>query len=281
MTLPTKLLWLDMETTGLEPMKHEILEVAAFVADFKEPLSVPAQDNRWVVRHVYKTNWDDVSSEVKQIHVKSGLIGDCMLTGVPVSAMEDDLIMLLNDTPGSLKATLPDAGSVVLAGNSLTLDRGFIRRYMMKLEKYLHYRMYDVSSMRTICYSLGMPELPKHDGNHRGKQDVIDSVNLALTLCAWLKVDVPGHVSGIAFRDRRSVDHFAGVMKAKLAANQHKDGWDQSAVEDLMKRLKEETAELVAAIKASATPDLVARECADVANFCMMVSEQYARYHDE
>jgi NTP pyrophosphatase (non-canonical NTP hydrolase) len=74
-------------------------------------------------------------------------------------------------------------------------------------------------------------------------------------------------------------------MHTKLTANMHKGGranWQQTQVHDLFSRLDEEVAELQ---EAKWSPERVhnfakyaeaiANECADVANFAMMISDWY------
>lgn len=76
---------------------------------------------------------------------------------------------------------------------------------------------------------------------------------------------------------RDSVRLFAGVMEEMLQKNDHKGGWETMTVDSLMGRLIEECCELEDAIDNGEAMENVAHEAADVANFCMMVAENYAR----
>jgi NTP pyrophosphatase (non-canonical NTP hydrolase) len=73
-----------------------------------------------------------------------------------------------------------------------------------------------------------------------------------------------------------SVDRFANAMRKELDANSHKRGWEECEVGYLRTRLHQEVAELMRAIDGSESPERVLSECADVANFAMMISERYA-----
>jgi len=79
---------------------------------------------------------------------------------------------------------------------------------------------------------------------------------------------------------RPQVAAFAQAMERKLRANDHKGGWDDEDPEWLMDRLKEEVAELEAAITTRDGGPLSGRaqrrtrsEASDVANFAMMISD--------
>ena len=83
---------------------------------------------------------------------------------------------------------------------------------------------------------------------------------------------------------RRCVLRFAVEMERKLRANDHKGGWDDDEVEDLLARIPEETAELERALERyysvhTQGPDEVVGEAADVANFAMMVADRIGPSH--
>jgi len=70
---------------------------------------------------------------------------------------------------------------------------------------------------------------------------------------------------------------FVGVMLAKLGENAWKSPWSKSSVKWLRNRLRQEVAELGRAIRNGDTAEAVAREAADVANFAMMIADNYRR----
>lgn len=77
----------------------------------------------------------------------------------------------------------------------------------------------------------------------------------------------------MSFEFESTLEQFMQVMRDKLNENQHKPRWDGDTIEWLMMRLKEETQELVEAIDFNEPPRNVARECADIANFAMMIAD--------
>lgn len=75
-------------------------------------------------------------------------------------------------------------------------------------------------------------------------------------------------------RIRASVRKFSELMETKLKLNDHKGGWGGCDVRWLLKRLREETGEIETAML-KGDPKSVALECVDVANFAMMLSENF------
>lgn len=71
---------------------------------------------------------------------------------------------------------------------------------------------------------------------------------------------------------RDVVRAFAIEMERQLQANDHKGGWGDEDRHWLLERLREEVAELTAAIK-ERTPSAIVQEAADVANFAMMIAD--------
>ncbi|WP_260866687.1 hypothetical protein [Bacillus pumilus] len=76
---------------------------------------------------------------------------------------------------------------------------------------------------------------------------------------------------------REEVARFSELMEDKLKANDHKGGWDECSIDFLTYRLREEQAELFEALRlyhrfpSNDTRKRVEDECADVANFSMMI----------
>lgn len=77
-----------------------------------------------------------------------------------------------------------------------------------------------------------------------------------------------------------TVRWFRGRMVQKLRANDHKRGWEDDGYEDLLLRLREETAELARAIRKNRPPATIIKEAADVANFAMMIADNARRENE-
>jgi len=74
---------------------------------------------------------------------------------------------------------------------------------------------------------------------------------------------------------RNKVLDFATVMQGKLDDNKHKGGWSKCSQSYLVRRLDEEVTEIKHAIGENYDTEDIIKECADVANFAMMIADRY------
>jgi oligoribonuclease len=166
-TIPTKLIWMDLEMTGLDPDKDVILEVAVEITDFqfKTVASYEARvrggNQQTVVNRMqanvwwkeYPANRDDFLAKLDEAK--------------PLGVVEEELIELVNQQFGSEPA--------ILAGNSIHNDRGFIRKWWPALDLKLHYRMLDVSSIKVLMQGRYGVVYEKQD-LHRAFDDIQASI---------------------------------------------------------------------------------------------------------
>lgn len=139
--IPTKLLWIDLEMTGLDPTKDVILEVAAEITDFDlktiANYEARVKQSKKVVLDRMQANiwWRDYPANRDEFVQK-------LDEGKSISEVEQDLISLIEQHFADELA--------ILAGNSIYNDRKFISQAMPSLELKLHYRMLDVSSWKVL-----------------------------------------------------------------------------------------------------------------------------------
>src|SRR5882724_6736749 len=132
------LVWIDLEMTGLDPTVDVILQAALVIttADL-EPLDEVAVDVGQPAESLAR-----MSPFVRDMHTRTGLVDRVLRSTVEVAEVERRLLQCIG-------AWCPSPAT--LCGNSIWNDRRFIARYMPALERYLHYRVVDVSSVKVLA----------------------------------------------------------------------------------------------------------------------------------
>src|ERR671918_1790076 len=160
---------MDLEMTGLDPVRNVIVEIAALVPD--DDLEIVAEGPDIVV-HQPAEALAAMEDIVREMHTKSGLL----------PAIEASTVSLADAGAATLdfiKAHVPAPRSVPLSGNSIGTDRRFPARYLPEIESYLHYPSVDVSTLQELALRWA-PEVvesaPKKDSTHRALDDIRESV---------------------------------------------------------------------------------------------------------
>jgi oligoribonuclease len=197
---PARLIWCDIETSGLDPHKDVILEIAWKLTSFEFPWEPRQEDAACVdavVDVVTSGELRRCSPEVEKMHRASGLWGALeRREGTKLELLENDLLILSSDWPGAVPK--PDASPeerkqerdarVMIAGSSAHFDLGFLRVHMPRFAKRLSHRVFDVSATRAFCRSLGMPR-SESDGKepaHRAIADLEASIQIGRDCAAWM-----------------------------------------------------------------------------------------------
>lgn len=164
----TRLLWLDLEMSGLSPEKDLILEVAAIVTDwkFKELATYEGviKNSSLVLKKRFAANaafWDENTNS------RDALIQQNK-TGKPLAEIEDEVLKFIEK---NFKANIP----VILAGNSVHIDRRFIVKNWPRFDARLHYRMLDVSAWKVVFENKYRMKFIKAD-EHRALDDIRGSI---------------------------------------------------------------------------------------------------------
>lgn len=165
-TIPTKLLWIDLEMTGLDPINDVLLEVAAEVTDFglKTMGSFEArirQNRETVVNRMQANIWWREFPENRDDFLHK------LDEGKTLAEVEQSLVAYVEEFFGDEPA--------VLAGNSIHNDRNFIKQWMPALDLKLHYRMLDVSAWKVLMQGKFGVEFEKNN-SHRAFDDIQASI---------------------------------------------------------------------------------------------------------
>lgn len=160
---PTKLLWVDLEMTGLDMNNDVILEVAAEVTDFDFKTLASYEAIVFQPDEVL----DNANEWAKNQHAMSGLTERVRTQGRP----EQDVI---HELVGFIRAQFGDEPAI-LAGNSIHNDRSFIKHWWPEVDALLHYRMLDVTTLKIIMQGKYGIEFEKKE-THRAFDDIQASI---------------------------------------------------------------------------------------------------------
>lgn len=170
-----KLLWIDLEMTGLEPEKDRILEVAAIATGWDlEPIAeyqaVVRQEPSLLEARMVGEFWDkNKASHDSLVAQNAG--------GKDEKTAEDELVEFMSKYFGD---------EIILAGNSIHQDRKFIDREMPRVAEKLHYRMLDVSAWKVYFEGALGKKFIKPE-NHRAFDDIKGSMDELKYYLGFLK----------------------------------------------------------------------------------------------
>ena len=169
MTKKAKILWMDLEMTGLDPIEDRILEVAVIATDweFNELATYEAAVKvgpRLLERRmqVGKDFWD------ANPEARDGLISQNLEAGRNGRTVENELLAFLDE---HFEAGVP----VLLAGNSIHQDRRFVINEWPRLDARLHYRMLDVTAWKVVMEGKFKKKFAKPE-EHRALGDIRGSI---------------------------------------------------------------------------------------------------------
>lgn len=170
-----KLLWIDLEMTGLEPEKDRILEVAAIATDMDlneiaTYEAVVKVDDKLIKERMVGEFWERNKESYDALVSQNE-------NGRPAKEVEKELLEFLDKNFGK---------EIYLAGNSIHQDRKFIEREMPELNKRLHYRMLDVSAWKIYFENALDKKFTKRDA-HRALDDINGSIEELKWYLTFLK----------------------------------------------------------------------------------------------
>ena len=161
-----KLLWIDLEMTGLDPIEDRILEIAMIATDwdFKEIARYEAvkkvgpllMDKRMVGEF-----WDKFPAVREQLVAQN-------VDGKNGRTVENEILEFIDKY-------FDEDERVLLAGNSIHQDWKFIANEWPRLNTRLHYRMLDVSAWKVVFEGKYKKKFAKPEA-HRALEDIKGSI---------------------------------------------------------------------------------------------------------
>lgn len=160
-----KLLWVDLEMTGLDPEKDRILELAAIATDWKletlgEMTAVVKVSEALMKKRMVGEFWETNAASRDALMVQNK-------SGKSAKEVERELLQFIDEHFGD---------EVILAGNSIHQDRKFIDREWPEVAKRLHYRMLDVSAWKVYFEGARHEKFMKKEA-HRALDDILGSID--------------------------------------------------------------------------------------------------------
>jgi oligoribonuclease len=181
-----RLVWIDCEMTGLDPTIDELVEIAVVVTDYE---LVPLDPGFQIVIAPDQSALANMNDFVTTMHEKSGLLEE-IPHGVSVAEAEFQVLEYI-------QRFVPE-GRAPLAGNTIGTDRMFIAKYMPRVDRWLHYRSVDVSSIKVLAqrwYPRSYIHAPAKDGGHRALADILESIRELAYYRSAVFVPEPGPTS--------------------------------------------------------------------------------------
>ena len=162
-----RLIWIDLEMTGLDTNGDSILEIATVVTDSQ--LQVLAEGPELAIAHPLAA-LEAMDEWNRNQHRKSGLWQRVLDSDVTIAQAEARTVAFLNQW-------VPARASP-MCGNSICQDRRFMHRLMPRLEQYFHYRNLDVSTLKELARRWAPDVLAgvSKQAAHTALSDVHDSI---------------------------------------------------------------------------------------------------------
>jgi oligoribonuclease len=162
-----RLIWIDLEMTGLNPDRDSILEIATLITDAQ--LNEIAVGPVYAIRHA-ESELQAMDDWNREHHGASGLWQRVLDSTTGMAVAEQGTLDFMG--------CWSEPGTSPMCGNSICQDRRFLFRLMPRLEAYFHYRNLDVSTVKELAARWAPAIMPgfKKQSRHEALSDIRESV---------------------------------------------------------------------------------------------------------
>jgi oligoribonuclease len=164
------IIWIDLEMTGLNDKKDQIIEIAVIVTDGQLSKQKEGPSLEIYCSDELLNGMDEWCSTH---HGQSGLTQKCRQSKITLEEAEKQVLEFLE------KDCKLKKGEAVLGGNSIYNDKIFLSKDMPNLNNFIHYRLIDVSSLKCLCqrwYPSIYANAPPKKESHRALDDIKESI---------------------------------------------------------------------------------------------------------
>lgn len=160
------LLWTDCEMTGLNFKTDKLLEIACILTKIDNIDKVLFQYHSYFKQN--KKNTDKMNNICKNMHTNSGLINKVLSSKATYKKVENEILNLI-------VSHVPTDEKIYIAGNSVYTDLVFIKNSLPILFQRIHYRIFDISTLKLIANTKNIPSFKK-EKKHEASSDIHESI---------------------------------------------------------------------------------------------------------
>ncbi len=160
------LIWIDLETTGLDLKEDKIIEIAILVTDTN--LKILDEEGYVGFVKISQKDIELMNKKVFKMHSRNGVIENCVKSEFTLEEIDRESVKYLrqfvkeNESP--------------LCGNNIFFDRAFIDFNMSLLSNFLHYRNIDVTTVKQLSQIWKNDIYDKDDSTHEALDDIRASI---------------------------------------------------------------------------------------------------------
>jgi oligoribonuclease len=171
-----RLIWLDLETFGLDPIQHPILEIGLRITDLELKTIDDYHDIIWIQNN-YERRRKAADTYVQKMHETSGLWKEAETVGSHPEIVAEHVLDWLDKHDANI-------GDPV-CGSSVQFDRAMLAAQMPDINNMFSYRNIDISTLKELCARYNPRVYSKLDESthprkaHRVMPDLADTINEA------------------------------------------------------------------------------------------------------